>query len=98
MPVEGYDKLAAMMGLDQGLAIFRRFANLNAKNLLYLQAEIANLEAELNSMISDDKDPSDPNKAEFPFYLMALKHFDGGGSVTQWDKILEIRGLLKEYS
>ena len=32
-----YQKLAQLIGKQPGLAIFRRFATLNAKNLLYLQ-------------------------------------------------------------
>jgi hypothetical protein len=43
----GYTKLASVMGKNPELAIFRRFSALNAKNLLYLQAEHVNLEARL---------------------------------------------------
>lgn len=32
-----YHKLAQLIGKQPGLAVFRRFATLNAKNLLYLQ-------------------------------------------------------------
>jgi hypothetical protein len=35
----GYDLLASFMGFYLEAAIFRRFATLNAKNILYLQAE-----------------------------------------------------------
>jgi hypothetical protein len=38
----GYPGLARVMGpnYDQGLGIFRQFAELNARNLLYMQADI----------------------------------------------------------
>ncbi|KAL5337872.1 hypothetical protein BJX70DRAFT_399145 [Aspergillus crustosus] len=53
---ESYDTLAALMTNDKGLSIFRSFKRLNAKNLLYLQAEIAIKEKELNMLIQRDHD------------------------------------------
>jgi hypothetical protein len=42
--MEGYEKLAGMMGDKPTLGIFRRFASVGAQNLLYLQAELIYLE------------------------------------------------------
>jgi hypothetical protein len=46
--VQGYPMLAAYMGLTPETNIFRRFSILNARNLLYLQAELTNLEEALS--------------------------------------------------
>lgn len=45
--VKGYPRLAAFMGMDQDLGIFRRFDDLNFISLLALQDEIMELEQEL---------------------------------------------------
>ncbi|PVH79058.1 hypothetical protein DL98DRAFT_633031 [Cadophora sp. DSE1049] len=42
--IEGYPKLAELQGTYPQLGIYRRFATLNARNLLYLQAELVDLE------------------------------------------------------
>jgi hypothetical protein len=42
--------LAHFVGKEVGYAIFRRFASLNAKTLLDLQAELVQLEHELNDL------------------------------------------------
>ena len=45
--VEGYPKLAGYITSLPEVAIFRRFGAMNARNLLYLQAELTDLEAAL---------------------------------------------------
>jgi len=98
--MEGYDKFAAFISSDDGMSIYRRFSSLNTKNLLYLQAEISNLEAQLKNIITQDKESQHPLKAKFPFSVWELKHFEDDEEClpTQWEKILEIRKLLTEYS
>ncbi|KAK4542023.1 hypothetical protein LTR36_007223 [Oleoguttula mirabilis] len=48
--LHGYPKLASFLGGQEGYAIYRRFASLNARNLLYHQAKLVNLEHELHAM------------------------------------------------
>lgn len=97
--MDGYNRLAALIGTSQNLAIFRRFSILNSKNLLYMQGEIIHLEKELNAIACEDKESDDPEKAEFEFCIHTLKgpHKCEDGD-DQWCKILEIRQKLKEYS
>lgn len=97
--MDGYNRLAAVIGTDRDLAIFRRFSILNSKNLLYMQGELTLLEAELRAIGNEDKESKDPRKAEFEFCIRALKgpHACEDGD-QQWRKILEIRQKLKEYS
>jgi hypothetical protein len=98
--IEGYDKLAAFVAFDKGLSIFRRFSKLNVKNILYLQAEIVNLENELKDIIEEDKDPADPanqSKKDFPCSVWHLKDSQDEQPI-QWKKFIELRALLNEYS
>ncbi|KAF2174453.1 hypothetical protein K469DRAFT_756731, partial [Zopfia rhizophila CBS 207.26] len=44
---QGYAKLATLISKEKDYAIFRKFSTLNARNLLYLQAELTDLESRL---------------------------------------------------
>ncbi|GKZ34136.1 hypothetical protein AbraIFM66950_004318 [Aspergillus brasiliensis] len=98
--LEGYDKLAAVMALDSGSCIFRRFAKLNAKNLLYLQAELADIEEELKDIIAEDKRSASPEKANYPYSVWELKEsvHRKDEYPEQWMKVLEARKTLNEYN
>jgi hypothetical protein len=99
--MDGYDKLAAFMGDHHEMLILRRFSMLNAKNLLYLQAELVNLEAELKNIVISDRSSRDAEKDCFPYSVWHLKNasqVSGKNDSTQWLKVLEVRQKLKEYS
>ncbi|PYI00631.1 hypothetical protein BO78DRAFT_380635 [Aspergillus sclerotiicarbonarius CBS 121057] len=100
-PVEGYDKLATFIASDPGLAFFRRFTKLNIKSLLYYQAEIANIEDDLDFIIQNDKDSQDDEKQGYPFSVRELKDSMRRAKEehpTQWLKIQEVRELLDKYN
>ncbi|PYH92131.1 hypothetical protein BO71DRAFT_400783 [Aspergillus ellipticus CBS 707.79] len=100
-PVEGYDKLATFISNDPGLSFFRRFTKLNIKSLLYYQAEIANLEDDLDFIIQDDKDSKDEKKSNYPFSVLHLKDSvkrEKEECPAQWLKVQELRGLLEKYT
>lgn len=46
----GYPQLASLLAGTEGYAIYKRFASLNARNLLYHQAKLIQLEHDLNEM------------------------------------------------
>lgn len=48
--LHGYPQLAAMLGTEDNYAIYRRFAALNARNLLYHQAKLIHLEHQLHDL------------------------------------------------
>jgi hypothetical protein len=52
--MEGYTRLAQLMGSQEEFAIMRQFRVLNAQKLLYLQAEITHLEAEVEQLAKRD--------------------------------------------
>lgn len=61
--MSGYNKLAALMGAYPEVAIFRRFAALNAQNILHFQAEIVDLEITLREYESADDNSDDPARS-----------------------------------
>ncbi|KAL4932080.1 uncharacterized protein BDV17DRAFT_288166 [Aspergillus undulatus] len=93
---EGYDKLANLMTSDKGLSIFRSFKRLNAKNLLYYQAEIEIKEKELNDIIQADRDSQDFMREKLTSSVRLLQGI--GEPSEQWVKWLEIRALLEKYN
>ena len=97
-PDFNYLELAELMGKYPGLAIFRRFATLNAKNLLYLQAEIAELEDQLDLLERQDYDSTKESESKKFQWEARLLMTAPEGENQQWQKILEIRTKLKEYS
>ena len=93
-----YNKLAALIGTHQEMALFRQFAALNAKNLLYMQSELVHLEAELTSIESEDRCSEDSEKASLQDSVFNLKESSGTTRDLQWRKGLEIREKMNNYS
>lgn len=91
----GYTKLASLMGENPEIAIFRRFSALNAKNLLYLQAELVNLEARLQRYAADG---ANAKNGVYETDWFALSRSEKDGDQRQWETFLNIRAKLKEYS
>jgi hypothetical protein len=93
-----YGRLAALMGTHQELALFRKFARLNAKNLLYMQSELMHLEVELENVELENGGSGDPEKMAFIVSLFDLKDSSGTENDLQWRKVLEVREKLNCYS
>lgn len=89
----GYRRLAEFMAWDPALAIFPRFRAANNLNLLLLQAEISELEDDIN-LRSEIEDSLDDAKKSCDF--AALR--DDRENDTRWKKCLELRAKLAEYS
>lgn len=94
----GYSRLAAVMAKHREMALFRRFAALNMKNLLYMQSELVHLESELANIEHKDKCSEDFEKNSYHVSLFDLKESYGTSRDLQWTKALEIREKLKLYS
>lgn len=95
--MDGYPKLAALIGASPEIAIFRRFGNLNVQNLLYLQAELTELEGEYNDTAFEDFNSADAERQSFSKQWWALSQATGGNRL-QWEKMLVIRSKLEQYS
>jgi hypothetical protein len=95
--MEGYAKLAHLMGdnhTDGHFLIFQKFEQLSAQNLLYLQAEIVNLQETLNHHVKSDSESPDPDRRMFSRDWWALSRSEDS---EQWDTWIQLRGKLKEY-
>jgi len=95
---DGYDRLAALIGQHRGVAIFRRFSNLGAKDLLYRQAELVHLEAQLQKVVCEDRTSKDPDKEAYQYSVFDLLDSASKPDKShQWQKVLETRKKLEEY-
>ena len=101
LTMEGYAKIASIMGSHPEVAILRRFGALNAQNLLYLQAELVALEQDLRAISAKDSTSNEQNRAKYSrdWYTLSRSQTTGGDDAgKQWQTILLIREKLKEYS
>jgi hypothetical protein len=94
--MEGYAKVAQLMGTHTEFAMFRRFKGLNMRNLLYLQAEITHLEAELQRLATVDAKHRDREHHAHDWW--SLSQGEGEGDMEQWETVLDIREKLEKYS
>ena len=93
---DGYDKLSSYM-TDEGYTIFRKFGKSANRDLLYLQAEIAQLEDELSGLsIRDRNTNGERGFYDRNWYLLSTSKARGCDG-EQWEKIIEIRRKLREY-
>jgi len=88
------------MGLVPETAMFRRFGALNARNLLYLQQELAVIEKKLIKQEWDDNQSQDSKKCKYAIDARWLHSATSArdGDTKQKDLILEMRNLLSQYS
>lgn len=94
--MEGYAKLASLMGAYPEVAILRRFGALNIQNLLYLQAELVHLENELRESSYANQHSGDVHRVTMSKDWITLAHYHEGNE-RQWAVALRIREKLKEY-
>ncbi|KAH7381374.1 hypothetical protein DE146DRAFT_793337 [Phaeosphaeria sp. MPI-PUGE-AT-0046c] len=101
LPVmNGYSKLASMMGLNPELAIFRRFSALNAHSLLLLQAELVFLENKLKRCIDADTAYGHDLRTIYDrdWQSMFESATKPDGCAEQWETVVRARSVLKEYN
>jgi hypothetical protein len=96
--MEGYTKLAKLMAHHGEMGIFRQFKILNFKNLLFLQAELVELERELDQLSAADQAAQHPTRPLYQKHWRLLSESEHDGNDEQWRKVLQIRKQLKEYS
>ena len=96
----GYRRLSAFMGTFPEAAIFPRFADLNARNILYLQTELLWLEDQLGKLDKADAESGDIDRQEYSrnWRLLTCAGTAEDGSSDQWRLFLRIRTVLDQYS
>src|SRR5438876_12461958 len=95
-----YPKLADLMAAYPEVMIFRAFSTLNARNLLYLQAELAYMEIELNEVTKEDNACENTSRKAYGSSWKKLSdsiNADDGDPI-QWELFLRIREKLAQYS
>jgi hypothetical protein len=85
------------MGNHHEMAVFRGFQVLSFQNLLYQQAELIELEAELQALALADKSSDHPCRKLYEKHWRLLGRSAGDGNGEQWQKVLQIRAKLREY-
>ena len=99
--VTGYPKLAGQMEILPEIAIFRRFGALNARRLLYLQAELIQLENDLVRVEAADKKCVRGRRDRFSrdwFWLNESLRSNDPNDYNQRQLVETINTKLKEYS
>lgn len=79
------------------MGILRRFNDLNFKNLLYLQAELVDLEKELERLSQADSASIGSPQASYEKHWPLLRESESDGSGISC-KFLQIRDTLDQYS
>jgi len=74
--MEGFAKLASLVGAYPEIAMVRRFGALGVQNLLYYQAELVRLEQEFKASSLKNETLQDPNKAKFSKDWFMLAHYN----------------------
>ena len=98
--MEGYAKFASFMGKHPESVQVLRFSDVNLQNILYLQAEIYGLREDLRKIEAQSQNSSSEDVKNFAldWYTLANTQDDDGTANKQWQKVIQLRELLKEYS
>ena len=95
---DGYPKLARLMSLNAETAIFRRFSELNMINLLRLQAELHDLEHQLQEIRDEDAQSGDPVRSSYTMDFRLMRDWKETGDSLQYDLLVSIGEKLQQYS
>lgn len=97
----GYDRLAEYMGQYPQHAIFRRFSTLANANLLYLQAELTELEHQLKFVQKEDSQSSDNGRQDYFrswYRLSESASLDAGSPEReQYEVVMKLRQVMPQY-
>jgi hypothetical protein len=95
--VQGYPKLAAHMALKPETTMLRQFSALSVRNLLYMQAELATLERDLDRCTKEDSLKEKDNAARYAVHWDYLAASREDGHPEQLQAVFKIRRLLPDY-
>lgn len=96
--LEGYPSFAAFTATDSDAAIYRKYGQLSARNLLYLQSELHELEAQIQQL--DLEDAKDINNEAAQRAAREWGHYnDPDNQAACRHKVLQekIRLKVREY-
>ena len=90
--VNGYPSLASLMAKHPYLTIFKRFRALIARDLLYYQAELTDLEVSLHHQDLESRNGDTGRVLSQNQWKYLVRN------TQQFDTVLKMRTCLKEYS
>lgn len=97
--MQGYAKIAGFMGEHLESAMIERFSDINLQNILYLQAEIHGLREDLRKLEAQTTTRGLEEHKNFPLDWYTLAHTEENNHTNeQWQKVLQLRPRLREYS
>ena len=103
--LHGYPKLARFLGGQEGYSIYKRFASLNARNLLYHQAKLVHLEHELNELEQANAKHTDLHyrvhhifdaEPKSPGYALRMKYEEVSRALDKYNSLLLDQQKLHE--
>jgi hypothetical protein len=99
--MQGYQKFAAFLSSNRDFALLRKYDALQIKDLLFQQAELTHLEAQLENIIQEDEEAfekGEKGRSDLSLSWDKLKRSkDRMPDRLQYDKTMEVRKALKEY-
>ena len=96
----GYPSFANFIAEDADAAIYRKYERLSARNLLYLQSELHELEGDLEDLDARDFEEREVNDSEAQQIARYWKSYSRSGSkraVERRELQGRIRRTIKEY-
>lgn len=101
--IKGYPSLAAFIASDRdkSTAIYRRFDRLSARNLLYLQSELVELEAKQDAYDAEDRGLTTQEKVSTRNWELFKERAQEAGNIRErkrMELVINIRERIKEYS
>ena len=96
---QGYEKLAGFLAANRrGIESYRAFGRLQSLNLLYLQAQLTDHEAQLRATIAEDAQSPDIRRHDLVYsWPRILASKDVPGLDLHYRLVMEIRSTLAEY-
>lgn len=96
--LEGFPTFAEFVSKDKDAAIYRKFENLSARNLLYQQSELHDLEKQLDDL--DRKDAKDIDDLDAQKAARLWTHYANDTNeqaITRRKLLKNIKEKIKEY-
>ncbi|KAI9668540.1 MAG: hypothetical protein M1831_000979 [Alyxoria varia] len=94
-----YQKLSKFMGTWPEMSIFRRFGTLQAQNLLFLQAELAHLEDQLEDIRAEQRENEELAEKERLDLTQDWRTLaDSYDSSEEYQTVVNIKEKLREYN
>jgi hypothetical protein len=94
----GYPRLCERIAVKPETGIYRRFDALNARHLLYLQAELCILERRLRQQEVRDKKDGTGKRSEYAVDYESMLEEPRNQTKTQLEMIQQMHDKLNQYS